>query len=193
MGYHLAGFEVVGVDIDPQPNYPFRFIQADAMTFPLAGFAASHASPPCQAYSPLNAYNKVTYPDLVNPIRIRLQASGLPYVIENVPQAPLRDPVELCGPMFGLKVYRHRAFEASFRLDTPKHLPHVALCTRNGYLPTPERPFMSIHGGKHSRAWQRKAREVMGTPWMETIKEVCESIPPAYTEHIGHQLRAAVR
>lgn len=198
MGYHRAGFEVVGVDIEPQPNYPFRFIQADALevlasTSMLARFDAIHASPPCQAYSPLNAINRREYPDLVAPVRELLDASGLPYVIENVVQAPLRDPVVLCGGMFGLSLYRHRAFESNVPLAAPAHPRHEARCARNGYLPTKEAPFMSIHGGKHSRAWREKAADVMGVPWTRTIVEVCEAIPPAYTEYIGGYLMAAVR
>ncbi|MEU6264859.1 DNA cytosine methyltransferase [Saccharopolyspora shandongensis] len=191
MGYHRAGFDVVGVDIGPQPNYPFEFHQADAIEFLTERgreFDAIHASPPCQAFSPLNAYNHKTYPDLVDAVRAALVASGKPYVIENVPQAPLREPVILCGAMFGLRVYRHRAFETSFPLATQPHPAHVARCVRNGYLPTPDRPFMSIHGGKHSKAWRAKAAEVMDVPWTATIIEVCEAIPPAFTEHIGAAL-----
>lgn len=195
MGYHRAGFDVVGVDIAPQPNYPFEFHQADALDFLAAHgheFDAIHASPPCQAYSPLNAYNHKAYPDLVDDVRAGLIATGLPYVIENVPQAPLREPALLCGAMFGLTVYRHRAFETSFPLTAPPHPVHLQRCVRNGYLPTPDRPFMSIHGGKHSKAWRTKAAEVMGVPWTTTITEVCEAIPPAYTHHIGAALLAEI-
>src|SRR5690606_11269994 len=128
-GYHLAGFDVVGVDIDPQPNYPFEFIQASALDVLadrefVSQFDAIHASPPCQAYTPLNAYNKKDYPDLVDETRELLEASGLPYVIENVPPAPLRDPAILCGKTLGLPMYRHRAFETNFPLPVPEHLPH---------------------------------------------------------------------
>src|SRR6266540_3317869 len=194
-GYELAGFEVWGVDIEPQPNYvhPERFIQADALDV-LADrcfmdrFAAVHASPPCQAHSPLNAYNKREYPRLIEPIRDLLASYDMPYVIENVPGAPLRRPVTLCGYMFpGLMIERHRLFELGrFEVRQPYHPPHTLKCTRNGYLPTPDAPLMSIHGGKHSRAWQRKACEVMGTPWLAVpddanvarvqlgIREVCE-------------------
>jgi len=97
MGYHRAGFDVYGVDIAPQPNYPFEFYQGDAMTWPLDGFDAIHASPPCQAYSVATLQHRATntYPDLVAPIRSRLAATGLPYVIENVPGAPLLDAVQV--------------------------------------------------------------------------------------------------
>jgi DNA (cytosine-5)-methyltransferase 1 len=195
MGYHRAGFDVVGVDVKPQPNYPFEFIHEDALGFLESliagdGIGAIHASPPCQAYSPLNAYNGKDYPDLVDPVRALLLQAGLPYVIENVPQAPLLDPVRLCGSMFGLRIYRHRAFESSVELDAPRHTRHVARCARNGYLPNPAAPFMSIHGGRHSKAWVRAAAEQMGVPWMSNVREVCEAIPPAYTEHIGQFLMA---
>jgi DNA (cytosine-5)-methyltransferase 1 len=195
-GYHRAGFDVLGVDSDPQPDYPFPCVRADAIEYLSAGLPrramAVHASPPCQAYTPLNAYNHHDYPDLVAPTRDLLALNGLPYVIENVPQAPLCEPVTLCGPMFGLRVYRHRAFEpgGGLTIEPPPHPPHIARCARNGYLPTADRPFMSIHGGRHSRAWQRAAAEVLGTPWMTTIRQVCEAIPPAYTRYIGAALLA---
>jgi DNA (cytosine-5)-methyltransferase 1 len=199
---------VVGVDVDPQPNYPFEFHRADAVEFIAehgGEFDAGHASPPCQNWSPLNAYNRKTYPALIAPIRRAFADAGIPYVIENVEPArsELVDPVCLCGTMFGLPVYRHRLFETSFDLSVPDHPDHVERCTRNGYLPTPEAPFMSIHGGKHSRAWQEAASLAMGiphlvaatsgTPVKTAIREVCEAIPPAYTEYIGGHLVSALR
>lgn len=191
MGYHRAGFEVVGVDINPQPRYPFEFHQADAMTFPLKGFDAIHASPPCQRFSPLNAYNHKEYPNLVPGTRDRLRGANVPWVIENVVQAPLRTPVILCAATFGLRLYRHRAFESSVVLSAPPHAKHVNRCVRNGYVPLRPDQFMTISGGRHSAEWCRTAAHFMGAPWMETIPEVCEAIPPAYTEWIGRQLLAA--
>lgn len=208
-GYEQAGFEVWGVDIEPQPHYvnPERFIQADALDVLadrafMSRFSAAHISPPCQGYSPLNAYNKLQYPRLIEPARELFRHYGMPYVIENVPGAPLRDPVTLCGYMFpGLMVERHRLIEPGrFDLQAPLHPAHTLRCTRNGYLPTPEAPLMSIHGGKHSRAWQRKACEVMGAPWLAVpldanvariqrgVREICEAIPPEYTRLIGLQM-----
>lgn len=192
VGLHRAGFDVTGVDIAPQPNYPFACFIMDAMSFPLRygphpgqpGFDFIWASPPCQAYSPLNAYNKKTYPDLIAAIRAKLVASRIPYVIENVVQAPLVDPVMFCGVQFGLRVYRHRNFEASFPLGRPNHARHVNRCARNGNIPKPWE-FMTITGGKHSIEWQKYAAKEMGVPWMKTIREVCESIPPAYAEFVG--------
>jgi DNA (cytosine-5)-methyltransferase 1 len=193
MGLHLAGFDVVGVDIEPQPNYPFRFVQADALSFSLTGFDFVWASPPCQAYTPLNAYNKKTYPDLVATVRARLRALSVPYSIENVVQAPLENPVTLCGTMFGLSVYRHRNIETSFRLAQPIHPAHLELCARNGSMPTAARKFMTITGGKHSRAWRRTAAETMGVEWMQTTREVCEAIPPAYGEYVGRAAMLVIR
>ncbi len=193
MGYHQAGFDIVGVDLnaDCAEEYPFTFVHGDAIEYLLAHgheYDLIHGSPPCQAYTPLNAYNHKTYPDLIAPTRAAMRAVGRPYVIENVEAArpEMIDPVMLCGPMFGLRMYRHRLFEASFPLMPPPHPAHVARCTRNGYLPTPERPFMTITGGRHSKAWQRAAAEAMGTPWITTIRGVCEAVPPAYAEHIGY-------
>ena len=119
-GYHDAGFEVVGVDQVPQPNYPYEFHQADAMTFPLDGFDAIHASPPCQAHSTIAKQQRVLrpgayeHPDLVDATRQRLIEAGVPWVIENVPGAPLANAIQLCGSSFGLNVRRHRLFECSF-------------------------------------------------------------------------------
>jgi DNA (cytosine-5)-methyltransferase 1 len=203
LGYHLAGFQVIGIDIAPHRVYPFDYIQADALDIlrdekVIHLVDAIHASPPCQAYSPLNAYNKVEYPDLIEPVRELLITTGKPYIIENVVQAPLRDPAILCGSMFDMRVYRHRSFETNWPLTTPEHPPHVNRCTRNGYLPTPQAPNMSIHGGRHSRAWLKAAADVLDVDWMVTndtrasIRAVCEAIPPRYTHHIGKQLIASM-
>lgn len=198
-GYADAGWEVVGVDLDPQPKYPFEFHQADALTFPLDGFDAVHASAPCQWATPLKAFQsaerQASYQNLVDPIRFRLKRSGLPYVLENVPQAKLKNPVRLCGARFGLALYRHRDFETNWWLAQPKHRRHVERCIRAGYLPTAEAPFMSIHGrnGHNSRAWVRTAAEYMGMPWAaDDLNGVCEAIPPAYTRYIGLQLLARI-
>lgn len=201
MGYYLAGYDVVGVDIDPQPNYPFPFIQGDAVEYIRAHgheYDLIHGSPPCQDYSNLNAYNKKDYPRLIGPTRDAMRAVGKPYVMENVEIAGVEfiNPITLCGPMFGVKVYRHRVFETNWGLSAPEHPKHVERCMRNGYLPTPEKPFMTITGGAHSRAWQNAACDVMGMPWIKVpaggdiklgIREVCEAIPPAYAEWIGRR------
>ena len=190
-GYHDAGFEVVGVDINPQPRYPFEFHQADALEFLAAHgheFDAIHASPPCQAYTNAQRIQKNDHPELIAPTREALVASGKPWVIENVPGAPLLEPVELCGAMFDLRTYRHRLFESSFPILPPSHPPHIAANTKMGRPPKPGE-FMHVVG---NFSGVDLAREVMGAPWMNR-RELAEAIPPVYAEHIGKQLMAHLR
>jgi len=186
MGYYLAGFEVTGVDIAPQPRYPFTFVQADALTFPLDGFDVVHASPPCQAWTLAQRIRRNDHPDLITPIRARVSAAVVPYVIENVPGAPLHAPVTLCGTMFGgLRVYRHREFETSFPLTAPAHAAHPAPLAKMGRPPRPGE-FVHVVGNFSGAAY---ARQAMGIAWM-TRDELREAIPPAYTRHVGHTLAA---
>jgi DNA (cytosine-5)-methyltransferase 1 len=177
MGYHRAGFDIVGVDIKPQPNYPFEFHQADAMTFPLTGFNAIHASPPCQAFTAARVIHNREHSDLLTPTRERLEASGLPWVIENVPGAPMRADVVLCGSVFGdPRLKRHRWFEF---FKPPTHMMHP--CSHG-------RQIVSVFGhGGHVYHGVAEWREVMGIDWM-TRDELAQAIPPAYTEWIGAQL-----
>lgn len=198
MGYYKAGFdEIVGVDINPQPHYPFEFVQADAMTFPLEGFGFIHASPPCQRYSDLahRNGNGASHPDLVASTRERLKASGRPYIIENVPEAPLESPVILCGTMFpGLRVLRHRGFESGLRLNAPAHGPHPLVYTRDKrkahYGKMDEwTAFVQVTGGGNSS--KAAAADAMGIDWM-TKAELNEAIPPAYTAWLGHQVLLAL-
>lgn len=183
-GYHRAGFDVVGVDIQPQPHYPFEFHQADALTFPLDGFDFIAASPPCQAHTLCQRLQGNDHPELIGPIRERLRAAGVPYAIENVVGAPLIDPIELCGAMFGLRTYRHRLFECSFPVKAPLHPPHVARVRKMG-RPVQDGEFMHVVG---NFSGVKLAREVMGIDWM-VRDELREAIPPAYSEFIG---RAAI-
>ncbi|MBT9331322.1 DNA cytosine methyltransferase [Paracidobacterium acidisoli] len=195
-GYQKAGFDVVGVDISPQPRYPFQFIQADALnldpTF-IASFDAIHASPPCQSYSDLAKRNgnAHAWPRLIEPVREMLIRSNLPYVIENVEGAPLINPVVLCGTMFPrLRVLRHRLFEASFPILTPPHQKHPKVHTfdrrKSHYGKTDEwKDFVQVTGGGNCTL--AAASEAMGIDWM-TKSEINEAIPPAYTELIGKQL-----
>lgn len=190
MGYYRAGFDVVGVDIKPQPRYPFEFYQADAITYPLGGFDVIHASPPCQGYSNLNAINKREYPMLIPAVRAKLEAAGVPYVIENVRGAPLLDPIMLCGAMFsGLRVYRHRLFEigGTARIDAPLHPKHIAPVTELGRAPV-EGEFLHVCGHFIGVAYGRKA---MGIEWM-TRNQLSQAIPPAYSEYIGEALTSAL-
>jgi DNA (cytosine-5)-methyltransferase 1 len=189
VGYHRAGFDVVGVDINPQPHYPFEFHQADAMTFPLDGFDAIHASPPCQAYSTATP-DRSAHPDLYEATRARLQATRLPWVIENVMGAPYRSGVVLCGSMFGLRVRRHRCFESSHLLMPPCGCRHRAQGTPLGVYGHggPGRSTRPSGGGG-TKADRRDFAELMGMPWA-TPREIVLAVPPAYTEHIGRQLLA---
>ena len=177
MGYHRAGFDVVGVDIEPHPDYPFPMLVADAMEFLaiptlLAGFDAVHASPPCQHYANVTTWRGSAddHPDLLPAVREALITWGGVYVIENVPEAPVRPDYLLCGSMFGLRVKRHRAFE------TNATVPHWAQhCNSHRGL----MPF------EHKA--ERAYTDAMGCEWM-TVKDGRDAIPPAYTEHIGRQL-----
>jgi DNA (cytosine-5)-methyltransferase 1 len=197
MGYYRAGFDVVGVDINPQPNYPFEFHQADALTFPLDGFDAVHASPPCQAYTRKEVTwgrktrsvpmfwepEPIQHPRLLPATRDRLEAEGVAFVIENVPGAPINAGLMLCGSMFGLRIQKHRLFEANWRLpDAPAPCRHVDL-----YSPW-SGPGRSAE----------KFRAAQGTPWIPMLGgasrkvgntgDLFNAIPPAYTEFIGREL-----
>jgi DNA (cytosine-5)-methyltransferase 1 len=191
-GYARAGFEVVGVDLADQPNYPLTFIQADALEVLRSGYAdgfdAVHASPPCQAYSALRArHQDREYPDLVAVVRAELERSGRPWIIENVPGAPLRHMAVLCGSMFGLgatgsdglrrQLRRHRLFEASFPIMTPP-------CMHRGQ---PVGVYGHGGGGQMGRGYKGSGpeyREAMGIDWA-TKREIALAIPPAYTEFLG--------
>ncbi len=184
-GYHDAGFEeIVGVDITPQPHYPYEFILADAMEYPLEGFDLIHASPPCQHYTQMLNHgltDRNTHPDLIASTRTKLMEATTPWVIENVVGAPLLNPVTLCGESFNLRVTRHRLFEASFPLVSLKHSPHKGTGIRKqgdgGY-------YYRVYGHETGK---REWGAAMGIDWM-TKQELTQAIPPAYTEYIGLQL-----
>ena len=180
MGYSRAGFEVVGVDIKPQPHYPFEFHQADALTYPLEGFDAYHASPPCQGYSIMRnlPWNKEReYPLLIDPTREILKGTGKPYVIENVAGAHL-DAGYLCGMMFGLGFYNHRLFETSFFWMQPGHPKHTIVFKKGN--------LFGNNGGRRTIVSNK-----FGIDWMNR-EEKSNAIPPAYTEYIGAALVKAI-
>lgn len=190
MGYHKAGFDVVGVDLVVQPRYPFTFVQSDAIEFVrLHGseFAVIHASPPCQRHSRMSKCRKglaATYPDLIAETRKVLIEIDKPFVIENVESAPLINPITLCGGMFYLETYRHRLFEwHGFDLWWPPHVRHSVPSSKAGHWKPGT--FVSVAG--HC-APIKKCREAMGIDWMNR-NELSEAIPPAYTEFIGEQIR----
>lgn len=193
MGYSRAGFEVVGVDIKPQPNYPFEFVQADALAYMEdwsiwrdSGFDAIHASPPCPAYSLVSGFQGVAdkHPGLVPRIRGLLLSTGLPHVIENVLGAPLRRDLMLCGEQFGLRVHRHRIFELGgwFMLAIP-HARHLL----RGAATNCEKGEGVARWITGNYADHADASDAMGIDWMAR-KELKDAIPPAYTEFIGAQL-----
>jgi hypothetical protein len=196
-GYHAAGFDVTGVDIEAQPDYPFRFIRADALSVELDGFDVVHASPPCQAFSAATpAQRRAEHPDLIGPVRNRLNAKtsrpGRPrlWVIENVPGAPLRDPVLICGDTLRLGVRRHRLFESNTPLAGTG-------CVHDRTTPTV--PVYGTYGQRIPRAGLDRvsspgtdaARTAMGIDWMPW-PALTQAIPPAYTHWLGVQLAAAL-
>ena len=188
MGYHRAGFGVVGVDHLPQKHYPFEFHQADALEYVARHgheYDAIHASPPCQKYSVTRSrHPHIRYPDLIASTRQALSRSGRPYVIENVRGAPLARSLMLCGAMFGLRVYRHRWFEASVLLFGIGHPRHKQACYPQHRRGATEDDFITVTGD----SGQRLASLAMGIDWM-TGNELSQAIPPAYTEYLGTQLR----
>ena len=200
-GYHDAGFDVVGVDIGPQPRYPYEFIQADVMALDasfIESFDAVHASPPCQAYSDLAKRNGNghMWPRLIEPVRDMMVASGKPYVIENVEGAPLRDYIVLCGTMFdNLRVIRHRLFETNFLIDLPEHKPHPLVHTfdkrKAHYGKTDERKdYVQVTGGGNCTL--AAAHDAMDINWRMMKREINEAIPPAYSEFVGRAMIASV-
>lgn len=201
MGYHRAGFdEIVGVDIEPQPDYPFEFVQGDAVDaaydYDLEQFDLVHASPPCQAHSALTkGTNRVNrwgvHVGLIGETRENLEVENdTPWVIENVAGAPVRKDLMLCGEMFGLEVIRHRYFEFGllpFDVPQPDHKPHRGRVRGWRHGTYYDGPYVAVYGdggGKGSVAdWQK----AMGIDWTDNRKSIAEAIPPAYTEYIGTQ------
>jgi DNA (cytosine-5)-methyltransferase 1 len=222
VGYSRAGFEVVGVDIESQPHYPFRFAEGDALAildmlvngepldlspggYWLEHFDAIHASPPCQAFTPYRRTGNVgEYPDLIAVTRNALEQADLPWIIENVEGAPLRHPIMICGSMFDppLDIRRHRLFEVG---PDPWLSPPIWPCRHKLHGPDRFPGGRSVERTGHSTGKVRstaeigswdipvaRQREAMGIDWM-ALGELSEAIPPAYTEHIGHFLMAEVK
>ena len=197
MGYSLAGFEIVGVDIKRQKRYPFEFIQADALEILqdknfLDGFDVIAASPPCQTHSITkhlrNAQGKTTSKvDLIPQTRQALQDWGGIYVIENVPGAPLINAVTLCGSSFDLKVRRHRQFESNIKL-TSLSCDHKKQGKPVGIYGSMKD---EIPGGGHTAKTIEQARTAMGIDWM-LWGDLVEAIPPIYTQHLGQQIIEAI-
>lgn len=206
VGYFNAGFEVVGVDVEPQRYYPFEFIQKSVFDLDLdymKSFDLIHASPPCQAYSFSTQWirNKglKQYLDLVQVTRNLLESTGKPYVIENVPGAPLRKDLVLCGDMFDLGVIRHRHFEIKgFKVQQLKHIKHKGMVADGSK--------MGVYGGNPRNARTRKRytvashmtgtlaqwKNAMGIFWINNKHILAQAIPPKYSEYIGKQFLKSI-
>ena len=201
MGYHLAGWDILGIDLEPQPLYPFRFVQGDVLEV-LERIVAErrpvgvHASPPCQAFTVYGnnaAHVRDDHPNLIPATRALLRRVGLPYVIENVPPRKgtpdhLIDPVRICGTGLGIRVRRHRLFETNWPLEG-------VACDHGRFK---DRPFPGSSNRPNGRTVLNVGeyrvplsvqRRVMGMPWSD-LYGISQAIPPAYTEHIGRQLLA---
>lgn len=201
-GYHLAGFDVEGVEIDPRPDYPFRVWKGDAVEFIRAHgtkYDAITASPPCQKHTTLTKGNEGRgwendHVDLIEATREALEETGKPYIIENVVGArkELVDPVMLCGLSFGLKVFRHRLFEANFALTVPEHQSHAGHRVagwRHGVKY--EGDMFAVYGDGGGKGTIAQWQDAMGIDWTEDRQAIAEAIPPAYTEYLGLQLLEA--
>lgn len=198
VGLHRAGYDVTGVDIKHQRRYPFAFVQADALEADLTGYDLVWASPPCQRYtvSQNASKNRDAHPDLIAPIREKLQAWGGVWIIENVVGAPLINPVTLCGLALGLKVKRHRRFESNMELVGSGCGDH----SQDYWLLQGREVRCRVRMGadpKGTRCGLRVATAIgqaaMGIDWM-TRAEMSEAIPPAYSEFLARQtLRVTAR
>lgn len=198
MGYARAGFEVVGVDIDPQPAYPFEFHQADAIEYVTdhwREFDAIHASPPCQVHSTLSKGNATRgvgreHVDLIDRTRAALDAAGLPYIIENVISAPVRPDLTLCGLMFGLRVFRHRLFElggwTALAPEHPTHRGHRVAGWRHGKKY--EGDMVAVYGDGGGKGSVEDWQDALGIDWTRSRLSLAEAIPPAMTQYIGERL-----
>ena len=215
-GYAQAGFEVHGVDIDPQPRNRSWFHQGDALlvmarllageaiefahpdgrtrSMRLVDFAAIHASPPCQAHTALTKGNRArgwidTHVDLIPATRALLDLTGLPYVLENVQGSTLRRDMTLCGEMFGLAVIRHRYFELGrWTATAPAHKPHRGRVAGYRHGEWFEGPYFAVYGDGGGKGTVAQWQAAMGIDWTDNRKELAEAVPPSYTEHIGAQL-----
>jgi DNA (cytosine-5)-methyltransferase 1 len=182
----MAGYEVTGADINHQAHYPFDFIQGDALSIDLSGFDLIWASPPCQAFTAYRRRKGHVKPmeNLIPKVREKLKASDAKWIIENIPGAPLENPVQLCGSSFGLDVRRHRIFETNFPVSTPD-------CDHSWQAPR----FPQATNRKNKRrtvevgAWRipiETQRQAMGISWM-TLKELSQAIPPVYAEYLARR------
>lgn len=205
VGYHRAGFDVVGVDLAAQPDYPFEFTRGDALEYLAAHgheFDAIHASPPCQGYSPHVSSASSPHAGtlgrdearLIGVVRALLERTGRPYVIENVwgARRELRSPVLLCGVMFGLPIPRHRLFESNAVIVQPWHFPCRGVAARFADERGWDRRDMTVTGKGRRAGTKGRWAEIMGIDWPMTQHQMRESIPPAFTAHVGASLLRSV-
>jgi DNA (cytosine-5)-methyltransferase 1 len=208
VGYHRAGFDVIGIDLNPQPNYPFEFLQMDALTAlceivsdprtKWGRFAGIHTSPPCQASSNLTrGTNRETkaqnHTNLIPVVRELLKLTGLPWVIENVQGAHMRRDLTLCGEMFGLDVIRHRYFEVSgFEVQQPTHVKHRGKVRGWRHGEYFDGPYVAVYGDGGGKGTVKEWQQAMGIDWTNDRKEIADAIPPAYSEFVGLQLIAQI-
>ena len=194
MGYHRAGFDVVGVDIAPQPHYPFEFHQGDALEYLAARwqeFDAIHASPPCQASTALTKGTNRgrLYVNLIPATREMFAQIDAPTVIENVQGSDVRRDLTLCGEMFGLGVIRHRYFElGGWSADQPRHRPHRGRVSGYRHGQWFDGPYVAVYGSGGGKGSVPEWQHAMGIDWTDVRKSIAEAIPPAYTEYVGRQL-----
>ena len=200
MGYHRAGFEVVGVDIAPQPDYPFTFIQGDALEYLTTHgheYEAVHTSPPCQASCALIKGNQsataANHVNLIPATRDLLARLDVPTVIENVQGSDLRRDLTLCGEMFNLGVIRHRYFEISVPMQPITHRPHRGRVAGWRHGEWHDGPYFAVYGQGGGKGSIEQWQQAMGIDWTRDRRSLAEAIPPAYTEFIGGQLLSHLR
>ncbi len=193
-GFEDAGFEVTGVDLYPQPKHPGKFIQADAIEYLLENghlYDYIHASPPCQEHSTASMQFRIlgkSYPDLIAATRAALISVGKPWDIENVPNAPLNNPVTLCGTMFGMPFYRHRLFETSWGFNQPLHMAHIA---KNAKMGRAVKPGEFIQFVGHFSGVQY-VRDLLDVQWADQYG-LAQCVPPQYTKYIGEQYLKSIQ
>lgn len=185
MGYYQSGFDdITGVDIIPQPHYPFKFVIMNALDY-LDAFGSEfdliHASPPCQRFSSLG-FDKQYKADWLTPTLNLLSLVNRPYVVENVPHSPMRKDLELCGAMFGLRVIRHRWFQTPCHIPAPVHPPHSQpIQNFSAWQSLTHQNYITVAGHTFSA---HDGRIAMQIDWM-TRAELAQAVPPAYTRYIG--------
>lgn len=196
MGYHRAGFDVTGVDINPQPNYPFSFHQGDALDYLAAHgheYDVVHASPPCQASCALIKGNQRAtagnHTNLIPQTREALTELTVPTVLENVQGSDLRRDLTLCGEMFGLGVIRHRYFELGrWSTCNPAHVPHRGRVAGYRHGQWFDGPYFAVYGNGGGKGSIAQWQQAMGIDWTTDRREIAEAIPPAYTQFIGNEI-----